>query len=194
MKRCDWVTADKIYIDYHDKEWGVPVHDDLKLFEMLLLEGAQAGLSWLTVLKRRETYRIAYNDFQPRKIAKWSDAEISRLLKNPGIIRNRLKVQAAKINAKAYLDVIRECGSFDKFIWSFVRGVQTQNKWRTLSEVPLTTKESDEMSAELKRRGFKFAGSTICYAFMQAVGMVNDHTADCFRYIQIRRKHKGATY
>ncbi|MCK4994399.1 MAG: DNA-3-methyladenine glycosylase I [Candidatus Omnitrophica bacterium] len=190
MKRCDWLTKDKVYIDYHDKEWGVPVHDDLKLFEMLILEGSQAGLSWLTILKRRNTYRTAYDNFQPEKIAKWSEVKIACLLKDPGIIRNRLKVHAAKINAQAYLKVREEFGSFDKFIWSFVKGVQIQNAWKLLSDIPATTKESDAMSKEFKRRGFKFVGSTICYAFMQAVGIVNDHTIDCYRYTQIKHKKR----
>ena len=188
-KRCDWLTEDPIYIAYHDTEWGVPVHNDTKLFEMLILEGAQAGLSWLTVLKRRESYREAYDCFDPAKIAKWDKAKIEALLKNPGIIRNRLKVQAAVINAKAYLDVIGEFGNFDAFIWSFVGGSPIRNSWRNIKEIPATTPESDTMSKELKKRGFKFAGSTICYAFMQAVGMVNDHTVDCFRYKDIKGKH-----
>ena len=181
-KRCDWLTEDAIYRAYHDTEWGVPVHDDTKLFEMLILEGAQAGLSWLTVLKRRESYRQAYDSFDPAKIAKWDKAKIEALLKNPGIIRNRLKVQAAVINAQAYLKVIEEFGSFDAFIWSFVGDSPIRNSWRNIKEIPATTPESDTMSKELKKRGFKFTGSTICYAYMQAVGMVNDHTTDCFRY------------
>lgn len=180
------MSNDEIYVDYHDLEWGVPVYDDLKLFEMLLLEGAQAGLSWLTILKRRDTYRIAYDNFQPEKIAKWTDKKISRLLKDPGIIRNRLKVHAAKVNAQAYLQTEREFGSFRKFIWSFVAQRPVQNEWGSFSEIPANTKISDLMSKELKKRGFKFVGSTICYAFMQAVGMVNDHTIDCFRYKQIK--------
>ena len=188
-KRCDWLTEDAIYRAYHDTEWGVPVHDDTKLFEMLILEGAQAGLSWLTVLKRRESYRQAYDGFDPAKIAKWDKVKIEDLLKNPGIIRNRLKVQAAVINAKAYMDVIGEFGSFDAFIWSFVGDSPIRNSWRNIKEIPATTPESDTMSKELKKRGFKFAGSTICYAFMQAVGMVNDHTVDCFRYKDIKEKH-----
>jgi DNA-3-methyladenine glycosylase I len=188
-KRCDWLTEDVIYRAYHDTEWGVPVHDDTKLFEMLILEGAQAGLSWLTVLKRRESYRQAYDGFDPAKIAKWDKVKIEDLLKNPGIIRNRLKVQAAVINAKAYLKVIEEFGRFDAFIWSFVGDSPIRNSWRNIKEIPATTPESDTMSKELKKRGFKFAGSTICYAFMQAVGMVNDHTVDCFRYKDIKEKH-----
>ena len=186
MKRCQWVTDDPIYIEYHDKEWGVPVHDDLKLIEMLILEGAQAGLSWITILKRRETYRVAYDGFDPVKMAKWSNKKIESLLKDPGIIRNKLKVNAAMVNAKAFLEVVEEFGSFDEFIWSFVGGNPIINSWHDISQIPVTTPESDKMSKELKRRGFKFVGSTICYAFMQAVGMVNDHTTDCFRYAQIK--------
>ena len=188
MKRCDWLTDNELYISYHDREWGVPVHDDVKLFEMLILEGAQAGLSWLTVLKRRETYRIAYDGFDPDKIAQWDREKIESLLKDPGIIRNRLKVEAARTNAQAYLQTVEEFGSFDAFIWSFVKGHPILNSWRNLKEIPATTKESDKMSKELKKRGFKFVGPTICYAFMQAVGMVNDHTVDCFRYKELLSK------
>lgn len=187
MKRCNWVTDNPIYREYHDIEWGVPLHDDIKLFEMIILEGAQAGLSWLTVLKRRETYRIAYDDFDPLEIAKWNSEKINLLLKNPGIIRNKLKVEAAIVNARAYLQIIDEFHSFDEFIWSFVGGQPIQNSWHEIGQIPTTTPESDAMSKELKRRGFKFVGSTICYAFMQAVGMVNDHITDCFRYEQIRK-------
>lgn len=184
--RCAWVTKDRVYIDYHDKEWGVPVHNDQKLFEMLLLEGSQAGLSWLTILKRRDNYRIAYDNFDPKKIAKWSEAKVARLLKDPGIIRNRLKVLAARINAQAYLELIKEYISFDFFIWSFVNGKPIKNKWKLLSDIPAQTAASEAMSKELKIRGFKFVGSTICYAFMQAVGMVNDHTIDCFRHKELK--------
>ncbi len=182
MKRCSWVTDDPIYIEYHDMEWGVPVHDDTKLFEMLILEGAQAGLSWLTILKRRETYRVAYDNYDPVKIVKWNSRKINRLLKDPGIVRNKLKVEAAIVNASAYLQVIDDFKSFDEFIWSFVGGRTIQNSWQEISQIPATTAESGRMSKELKRRGFKFVGSTICYAFMQTVGMVNDHLTDCFRY------------
>ncbi len=182
MKRCEWVTNDPIYIEYHDKEWGVPVHDDIKLFEMLILEGAQAGLSWITILKRRETYRIAYDGFDPVKIAKWDQKKVDSLLQDPGVIRNKLKVASAIINAKAYLKIIDEFKSFDEFIWTFVEGKPIKNSWKELNQIPVTTPESDKMSKELKRRGFKFVGSTICYAYMQAVGMVNDHVIDCFRY------------
>jgi len=185
MKRCDWLTDDEAYIEYHDTEWGLPVHDDIKLFEMLILEGAQAGLSWLTILKRRKTYRVAYDEFDPVKMAAWASAKIENLLKDPGIIRNRLKVEAARTNAQAFLKVVEEFGSFNAFIWSFVGGKPTQNSWKTIREIPATTPESDSMSKELKKKGFKFVGSTICYAFMQAVGMVNDHTVDCFRYKEL---------
>jgi DNA-3-methyladenine glycosylase I len=181
-KRCAWVTSEQVYVDYHDLEWGIPVHDDIKLFEMLLLEGAQAGLSWITILKRRETYRKAYDNFDPIKIANWDNEKIEKLLLDPGIIRNRLKVKAAKINAKAFLQISQEFGSFDAFIWSFTGGDTLQNNWKNISQIPATTLESDAMSKELKKRGFKFTGSTICYAFMQAVGIVNDHTNDCFRH------------
>jgi DNA-3-methyladenine glycosylase I len=182
MKRCKWATVDKAYTAYHDTEWGVPVHDDNKLFEMLILEGTQAGLSWLTVLKKRENYRKAYNEFDPVKIAQWDQEKIESLLKNSGIIRNRLKLKAAKTNARAFIETAGEFGSFDAFIWSFVGFAPIRNSWKSVREIPSTTLESDRMSRELKKRGFKFTGSTICYAFMQAVGMVNDHVADCFRY------------
>lgn len=192
MKRCKWVTDNPIYMKYHDREWGVPLHDDTKLFEMLILEGAQAGLSWLTILKRRETYRIAYDGFDPVKIAKWNSTKLNRLLKDPGIIRNKLKVEAAIINARAYLKITDEFKSFDEFIWSFVGGRPIQNSWLKSGQIPTTTPQSDRMSKELKRRGFKFVGSTICYAFMQAVGMVNDHVTDCFRYESIKKRtHKN---
>jgi DNA-3-methyladenine glycosylase I len=184
--RCDWLTKDELYISYHDKEWGVPEHDDIKLFEMLILEGAQAGLSWLTVLKRRETYRAAYDGFNPAQMAQWDQEKIESLLKDPGIIRNRLKVKAAKTNGLAFLQVVKEFGSFNAFLWSFVGDNPIQNSWPSIKEIPANTPESDKMSQELKKRGFKFVGSTICYAFMQSVGMVNDHTVDCFRYKELR--------
>ena len=186
MKRCDWSTNDEIYIEYHDKEWGVPVYDDRKLFEMLILESAQAGLSWLTILKRRENYRYAYDGFDPIKMEKWDSNKITELLNNPEIIRNKLKVNAAKVNAQAYLKVTKEYGSFNSFIWSFVNGVPVNNSWKSLNEIPASTKESERMSKKLKKNGFKFVGPTICYAFMQAVGMVNDHLATCFRYKEIK--------
>lgn len=182
--RCKWIgeRSSELDIKYHDFQWGVPVHDDRSLFEFLILEGAQAGLSWSTILKRRENYRQAYDNFDPVKIASYSEAKQQELLQNEGIIRNRLKVAASVTNAKAFLQVVKEFGSFDKYIWQFVDHKPKQNEWSSLSEVPAFTKESDAMSKDLKKRGFKFVGSTICYAFMQAVGMVNDHTTDCFRY------------
>lgn len=183
--RCGWSTNDPLYIKYHDEEWGVPLHDDQKLFEMLILEGAQAGLSWLTVLRKRENYRRAFDNFDPERIARYDEAKIQKLLQNPGIIRNKLKVRAAVTNAKAYLQVQEEFGSFDKYIWQFVNGKPIRNNWKELREIPAKTKESDVMSKDLLKRGFKFVGSTICYAHMQATGMVNDHITSCFRYNQV---------
>lgn len=186
VTRCGWLdaggSAPDFYIKYHDEEWGVPVHDDRELFELLILEGAQAGLSWLTILKKREEYRKAYDNFIPERVAQYDDAKQLDLLQNPGIVRNRLKVAASITNAKAFLEVQNEFGSFDQYIWKFVGGKPIKNSWQTLKDVPVTTPESDAMSKDLKKRGFKFIGSTICYAFMQATGMVNDHTTDCFRY------------
>lgn len=184
MKRCAWSTDDPLYIDYHDHEWGVPVYDDQKLFEMLILEGAQAGLSWITILKKRENYRQAFDRFDPEIVAQYDETKISELLQNEGIVRNRLKINAAVVNAKAFLQIQKEFGSFHSYIWQFVGGQPIVNHWSSLKEVPASTKESDTMSKDLKKRGFKFVGSTICYAFMQATGMVNDHTTDCFRYKQ----------
>ncbi len=184
-QRCPWATSDPLYILYHDYEWGKPVHDDRKLFEMLILEGAQAGLSWITILKKRENYRKAFDNFDAKKIARYDENKIKQLLKNKGIIRNRLKVEAAIQNARAFLAVQKEFGSFDKYIWSRFGGIggkQKINRWRSLKQIPPKTSESDAMSKDLKRRGFKFVGSTICYAFMQAVGMVNDHLVSCFRH------------
>jgi len=186
IKRCNWGTSDPLYLNYHDIEWGVPLHDDIKLFEMLLLEGAQAGLSWLTILKRRETYRVAYDEFDPVKIAGWDSKKIDLLLKDSGIIRNRLKIEAAIVNARAYLQITDEFESFDEFIWSFVGHKPIQNSWQEMGQIPATTPQSDRMSRELKGRGFKFVGPTICYAFMQAVGMVNDHLVTCYRHKQIK--------
>jgi DNA-3-methyladenine glycosylase I len=168
-------------MEYHDREWGVPVHEDRKLFEFLILEGAQAGLSWETILKKRENYREAVHGFDPAKIARYGQGDITRLLGNPGIVRNRLKIEATIINARQFLEIQREWDSFDKYIWQFVGGKTMQNEFGSLSDVPAKTRESDVMSKDLLQRGFKFVGSTICYAFMQAVGMVNDHTTDCFR-------------
>ena len=169
-------------IEYHDREWGVPLHDDRKLFEFLVLEGAQAGLSWETVLNKRENYRKAFDDFEPTRIAQYTEKDIERLIADPGIIRNRLKIAAAITNAQRFLDVQKEFGSFDNYIWQFVGGRPIKNKFKSLSELPAKTKESEAMSKDLRQRGFKFVGPTICYAFMQAVGMVNDHTIYCFRY------------
>lgn len=185
--RCTWVTEDPLYIAYHDEEWGVPLHDDRALFEFLILEGAQAGLSWLTVLRKREAYRKAFAGFDPEKVARFTPRKIERLLENPGIIRNRLKVHSAVTNARAFLKVQEEFGSFDRFIWDFTGGKPIQNRWRSDAELPAKTPLSDRISKELKRRGFKFVGSTICYAHMQATGMVNDHTTDCFRYGAVAR-------
>lgn len=184
LKRCSWANGD-LYTAYHDNEWGVPVHDDRHLFEMLILEGAQAGLSWITILKKRENYRQAFDTFDARKIARYDAHRIQKLLADPGIVRNKLKVNAAIQNARAFLAVQNEFGSFDKYIWQFVGGKPIQNSWKR-GQVPDRTKESDAMSKDLLKRGFKFVGSTICYAFMQAVGMVNDHTVDCFRHKQAR--------
>ncbi len=181
-QRCQWAGNDPLYQKYHDEEWGVPLHNDQKLFEMLILEGAQAGLSWITILRKRENYRKAFSNFDAKKIAKYDSKKVEQLLLNEGIIRNRLKIASTIQNAKCFLEVQKEFGSFDKYIWQFTGGKTINNRWRTIKEIPTETKESDAMSKDLKKRGFKFVGSTICYAFMQAVGMVNDHTVDCFRY------------
>ncbi|HLC71879.1 MAG TPA: DNA-3-methyladenine glycosylase I [Candidatus Nanoarchaeia archaeon] len=181
-KRCDWSGDNPLMIKYHDEEWGVPIHDDRKLFEFLILEGAQAGLTWQTVLNKRENYREAFNDFDIQKIAHYSDNDVKRLLSNSGIIRNRLKIQSAIINAQNFLKIQKEFGSFEKYIWQFVSGKPINHKIKSIRDIPATTRESDAMSKDLLKRGFKFVGSTICYAFMQAVGMVNDHQTNCFRY------------
>lgn len=183
MKRCAWVPANnELYIQYHDQEWGIPVYDDRKLFEMIILEGAQAGLSWITVLKKREAYRQAFDNFDPEKVANYDEKKIAELLENPGIIRNRLKVNSTVTNAKAMLEIKQQGQSFSDYLWQFVDGKPIVNAWTTFEQVPVSTKESDAMSKHLKKCGFKFVGTTICYAFMQAVGMVNDHTTDCFCY------------
>jgi len=179
--RCAW-ARNELAVSYHDKEWGVPVHDDHRLFEFLVLEGAQAGLSWDTILKKRENYRTAFDEFDPAKIARYPQRKIVRLLADPGIIRNRLKIASAVQNARAFLKVQDEAGSFDRYIWQFVDGSPRVNAWKSWRQVPARTPQSDAMSKDLKKRGFNFVGSTICYAFMQAVGMVNDHVVDCFRY------------
>jgi len=183
VKRCEWaVDVDPLYTQYHDEEWGVPVFDDRKLFEMLILEGAQAGLSWFTILRKRENYRKAFDQFNPGKIVRYTDRKRASLLNNPGIVRNRLKVNAAIVNAQCYLNVLEEYQSFSEYIWQFVGGEPINNHWGSTQDVPVTTDKSDTMGKDLKKRGFKFVGSTICYAFMQAVGMVNDHTTDCYLY------------
>ena len=182
MQRCEWAGSDPVYQAYHDTEWGIPVHDDRHFFEMLILEGAQAGLSWITILRKREAYRRAFDRFDPRTVARYDAARQRVLLQNPGIVRNRLKVAAAVINARAFLDVQTEFGSFDDYIWRFVDGRPKRNAWRSHGKVPARTDESDAMSKDLRARGFKFVGSTICYAFMQATGLVNDHVVGCFRY------------
>lgn len=185
--RCTWCGDDELYQSYHDDEWGVPVYDDQALFEMLNLEGAQAGLSWITVLKKRETYRLAFDHFDPHKIAHYDEAKRAELLNDPGIIRNKLKVNAFIVNAQLYLDMQQSEGpSFSEYLWSFVGGKPIVNHWKSLKQVPANTAESDAMSKALKKAGFKFVGSTICYAFMQATGMVNDHTTDCFRHKQVQ--------
>jgi DNA-3-methyladenine glycosylase I len=184
MPRCAWTTTEPA-ITYHDEEWGVPVHDDRVLFEFLVLEGAQAGLSWNTILKKRENYRKAFDGFRPEKIARYGKRDVQRLLRNDGIVRNRLKIAAAIENAKNFLGVKKEFGSFDAYLWTFVGGKPIQNHWRTLADVPARTAESDAMSRDLLRRGFKFVGSTICYAFMQAIGMVNDHLVTCPRHAEL---------
>lgn len=180
--QCAWAIGDALYQAYHDEEWGVPLHDDQRLFEFLILEGVQAGLSWITVLRKRENYRAAFDQFDPLKVAAYDAAKIDALLQNSGIIRNRLKVQSAVRNAQAFLRVQAEFGSFDAYIWGFVGGVPRQNHWQALSDVPAETDEARAMSKDLKRRGFNFVGPTICYAFMQACGMVNDHVVGCFRH------------
>lgn len=179
MNRCGWVNQDPLYIEYHDKEWGVPVYDDRLLFEYLNLEGAQAGLSWYTILKKRENYREAFDQFDPDKIVEYDAQKIEELLNNPGIVRNRLKIQAVIANAKAFKRIVEEFGSFQTYIWSFVDGEPIVNHFQEMKEVPASTERSDRLSKDLKKRGFKFVGSTICYAFMQAVGMVNDHIVTC---------------
>jgi len=186
FKRCGWAAGgSSLMQEYHDEEWGVPVHNDRKLFEFLILEGAQAGLSWKTILDRRQNYRRAFDNFNVVEIAKYKRKDIDRLLKDQGIIRNRLKIEATIENARRFLEVKKEFGSFDKYLWQFVGGRPVKNKFKRLADLPAQTRESQEMSRDLKKRGFRFVGPTICYAFMQAVGMVNDHTTDCFRYREI---------
>ncbi len=183
--RCDWAGSDPLYITYHDTEWGVPLHDDRLLFEFLVLEGAQAGLSWLTILRKRDNYRRAFADFVPEKVARFDQRKIARLLADAGIVRNRQKIEAAIANARAYLKVQEEFGSFDAYSWRFVEGKPIRNRWRRMTEIPAKTKESEVMSQDLVQRGFRFVGPTICYAHMQATGMVNDHLLGCFRHAQV---------
>jgi len=185
-RRCEWGTVSQLYIDYHDNEWGVPIHDDRTLFEFLILECAQAGLSWETVLKKRENYRKAFSNFDPVKVSRYSDKKVEALMGNKGIIRNRLKITSAIKNAERFLEVQKEFGSFDTYIWQFVNGKPITNRFKSIQEIPATTKESDAMSKDLKKRGFTFVGPTICYAHMQATGMVNDHIVGCFRYKEIK--------
>ncbi len=186
-KRCEWCGTDPLYVAYHDHEWGTPLRDDRGLFEFLVLEGAQAGLSWLTILKKRENYRQAFHGFDPQRVSAYSAVDVQRLLADPGIVRNRLKIESAIRNAQRVLDIMGEFGSFDSFIWRYVDHHPIRNSWRTLSEIPASSELSDMMSKDLKTRGFNFVGSTICYAFMQAVGMVNDHLVGCFRYDELTK-------
>lgn len=185
-QRCVWAGDDPLYCAYHDEEWGVPLHDERALFEFLVLESSQAGLSWITILRKRENYRTAFDNFDPERVARYGESKIESLLQDRGIVRNRLKIEAAVNNAQKFLDVRDKHGSFDRFIWQFVGGKPRQNHWRGHDEVPASTIESDAMSKELKRLGFKFIGSTICYAHMQATGMVNDHTINCFRHRELQ--------
>jgi DNA-3-methyladenine glycosylase I len=190
MTRCEWPKID-LAIEYHDTEWGVPVHDDRKFFEFLILDAAQAGLSWDTILRKREGYRAAFDNFDPAKVARYTPKRLEKLLQNPGIVRNKLKVGSAVKNAKAFLAVQEEFGTFDAYIWRFVDGNPIVNRWRTTKEVPAVSRESDAMSKDLKQREFTFVGSTICYAFMQAAGLVNDHLVACFRHTEVGRAHKA---
>ena len=185
--RCEWSGNNPLYIAYHDEEWGVPAHDDRHLFEMLLLEGAQAGLSWLTILKKRENYRKAFHSFDPEKVAAYSERDVQRLLSDSGIVRNRLKIEAAIKNARGIRKIQEEYGTLTVFLWRYVDGTPRQNNWKSMAELPTRTPQSDAMSKDLKRRGFNFVGPTICYSFMQAIGMVNDHVVDCFRHAEVKQ-------
>ncbi len=185
ITRCGWGTGDPLYERYHDQEWGVPVHDDRLLFEFLILEGAQAGLSWITILRKRENYRAAFDHFDPAKVAQYDEAKVAQLLANPGIIRNKLKVNAAVINARHFLEIQREFGSFDRYVWDFVGGSPIVNEWQAMSDIPAETDLARKLSKDLKQRGFKFVGPTIIYSFMQACGLVNDHVVDCFRHAEV---------
>jgi len=186
--RCAWCGTDPLYVRYHDQEWGVPVHDERKHFEFLILEGAQAGLSWITILRKRENYREAFAGFDPARVARFGQREVARLLKNPGIVRNRLKIESTVKNARAFLDLQDEFDGFDNYVWRFVGGRPIRNRWKSMKQIPARTAESDALSKDLKQRGFSFVGSTIIYAHMQAVGMVNDHVTGCFRYKQLTRR------
>jgi DNA-3-methyladenine glycosylase I len=196
MKRCEWANKNELERSYHDEEWGVAIHDDRSLFEFLILEGAQAGLSWSTILRKREGYRKAFDNFDARKISRYSEADVSRLLANPEIIRNKLKVNATITNARAFLQVQEQFGSFDHYIWQFVDGKSIVNSWKKMTDIPSSSPESEAMSKDLLKRGFKFVGATICYAFMQAVGMVNDHVVGCFRHRELKNKgeHNGSVH
>ncbi len=189
ITRCGWVHAHTVEVDYHDHEWGTPVHDDQKHFEFIILDGFQAGLSWLTILRKREHFRAAFDNFDPEQVARYDEHKQQHLLQDKGIVRNRLKIEAATLNAQAFLAVQADFGSFDHYIWSFVDGQTIHNQWQSLAEVPAKTPISDAMSKDLKRRGFKFVGSTICYAYMQAAGLVNDHIVDCFRHAELSQGH-----
>jgi DNA-3-methyladenine glycosylase I len=193
MRRCPWSGSDPGFIAYHDEEWGVPVHDDRRLFEALVLSGAQAGLSWITILRKRDAYRSAFDHFDPAKVARYDKRKVAALLENPGIVRNRAKVESAVKNAKAFLSVQSQFGSFDAYQWGFVGGRPIQNRWRAVKEIPPSTEQSEAMSADLKNRGFNFVGSTIIYAQMQAVGMVNDHLLNCFRYADVAKLGRRET-
>ncbi len=196
MKRCEWANKNEFEQSYHDKEWGVAIHDDRSLFEFLILEGAQAGLSWSTILQKREGYRKAFDNFDAQKISRYSKADVSRLLTNPEIIRNKLKINATITNARVFLQVQEQFGSFDRYIWQFVNGIPIQNSWKKMTDIPSSSSESEAMSKDLQKRGFKFVGTTICYAFMQAVGMVNDHVVGCFRHKELNNKgkHSGSVH
>ena len=187
LTRCEWTGSDPLMVEYHDLEWGVPLHDDQKLFEFLILEGMQAGLSWMTILRKRENFREAFAGFDPRKVAQFDEQMIEKLMANSGIIRNRQKIEAAVRNAKSFLLIQKEFGSFDAYIWRFVDGKPQVNSWKKINEIPAQTERSEAMSKDLKKRGFNFVGPTICYAHMQATGMVNDHTMDCFRYLECQQ-------
>jgi len=185
--RCTWCGSDALYIAYHDDEWGIPIHDDSLLFEFLILEGAQAGLSWITILRKRENYRKAFHDFDHERIAKYTDTDVNRLLADPGIVRNRLKIESVIKNARGVIKIQEEFGSLDSYLWRYVEDTSKQNDWKSMADLPAKTDISEMMSKDLKKRGFNFVGPTICYAFMQAAGLVNDHTSDCFRYEEIKK-------